>query len=559
MAKFSEEQLKKLAKIALVAELDDNFEAIEVINSLVYMPNLEMPAATDGKYIAVNDDFFNFTVEEMYFIINHEFLHIYFNHVDRFLGKLGLDNYITNVATDLIINEMLVNEGQKMVEGGITRSNEEKEIGKKILGRTSKEVYYEIKNHYLKKIEEKKQQEEEAKKNPPKMIDPPRKPISSGQKSGALPHPNAKYKYAPGDYVKLRNGKIAKVTTAGEPDPKTGTQKITIQEIDEAEISKLNFIGLEKLNFAAVIQVTNNDVTPYYAPEQNNQNKQNNSDNSDNSDNLDNLDNLGNSDNSDNSIDFEALKEILSEKAKEYLDKIEKEAKAVKQMQANKDLTDEEKQERENAIERLKEKVTAKKMQASTRETKELERGYTPPVVNWKILLQKFLGKHLKRAEKRNYNRPNYRYDDIYGDSGLILPSTKGYRMTPLINVYLDVSGSMMLDKIIDPVREELTKARKFFKLYQAKYYEFDNDIIEFDKKSFFSRSGANNAGTNIRKVIAHFVQDKKAELCVLITDAGDEFQKELDVINKPLLLITNNTKISTNNPKVTLVITDFK
>ena len=116
-----------------------------------------------------------------------------------------------------------------------------------------------------------------------------------------------------------------------------------------------------------------------------------------------------------------------------------------------------------------------------------------------------------------------------------------------------------MLDKIIDPVREELTKARKFFKLYQAKYYEFDNDIIEFDKKSFFSRSGANNAGTNIRKVIAHFVQDKKAELCVLITDAGDEFQKELDVINKPLLLITNNTKISTNNPKVTLVITDFK
>jgi hypothetical protein len=54
-------------------------------------------------------------------------------------------------------------------------------------------------------------------------------------------------------------------------------------------------------------------------------------------------------------------------------------------------------------------------------------------------------------------------------------------------------------------------------------------------------------------------MQDKRADLCILVTDGDDEFQKELDSVNKPLLLITNYKKISTNNPKVTLVITDFK
>ena len=87
MAKFSEEQLKKLARIALIAELEDNFETIEVLNSLVYDPSLPAPAATNGAYIAISDDFFKYTPDEMYFIINHEFLHIYFKHVERFLYK----------------------------------------------------------------------------------------------------------------------------------------------------------------------------------------------------------------------------------------------------------------------------------------------------------------------------------------------------------------------------------------------------------------------------------------------------------------------------------------
>jgi uncharacterized protein with von Willebrand factor type A (vWA) domain len=115
------------------------------------------------------------------------------------------------------------------------------------------------------------------------------------------------------------------------------------------------------------------------------------------------------------------------------------------------------------------------------------------------------------------------------------------------------------MSRIISSVREELNNAKRFFKQYKAKYHEFDTEVIEIDKKSFFSRSGAEGGGTDITKVISHYMQDNRADLCVLVTDAEDEFQKELNVVNKPLLLITNNTKISTNNPKVTVVITDFK
>lgn len=562
MAKLSEEQLKKLARIALIAELEDNFEALEVLNSLVYEPGYPAPAATDGTYITISDSFFEYTPEEMYFIINHEFLHIYFKHVERFLYK-GLDRYITNIATDLIINEMLVNEGQKMAEGGVTRFGIEKEINKKILGRTSKEVYNEIKDYLLKKMEEIKQQQEQAKNQPPKMIDPPREPVSPGQKSESVP--NSKYKYAPGDYVKdKKTGKVSRVITAGIPNSKTGIQRITLQEIDENEINNLNFNQSEKLNVATVIQATNDDVTPYYAPDQKDSqnqdsqaNKGDQQDQGDQSDQQESKESGNSSSLTDEQI-TKALEELLGkDKGEEYKDKIDKEAESVKKMDAKDGLTDEEKQEIEEAKERLKEKVASKKIQADQKENKEIERNYTPPVVDWKKILQKFLGRYLVRKEARNWRRPSNRYDGLFEGVEVILPSSRGYKTTPFINVYLDVSGSM--SGIIGLVREELFKAKRFFKQYKSKYYEFDTQIIEIDKKSFFQRSGAAGGGTDITKVLANYMQDQKADLGILVTDAGDEFQTELDIINKPLLLITNNKEISTNNPKVTLVITDFK
>lgn len=562
MAKLSEEQLKKLARIALIAELEDNFEALEVLNSLIYEPGYPAPAATDGTYITISDDFFNYTPEEMYFIINHEFLHIYFKHVERFLYK-GLDRYITNIATDLIINEMLVNEGQKMVEGGVTRFKIEKEINKKILGRTSKEVYNEIKDYLLKKMEKNRLQQEQAKNQPPEMIDPPREPVSSNQKSESSP--NSKYKYAPGDYVRdKKTGKVSRVITAGIPDSKTGVQKITLQEVDENEINNLNFNQSEKLNVATVIQATNDDVTPYYAPDQkdsqNQDSQANKGDQQDQKDqtNQEESKESGNSNNLPDEQITKALEELLGkDKGEEYKDKIDKEAESVKKMDAKDGLTDEEKQEIEKAKERLKEKVASKKIQANQKETKEIERNYTPPVVDWKKILQKFLGRYLIRKEARNWRRPTNRYDEIFGAGNVVLPSSRGYKTTPFINVYLDVSGSM--SGIIGLVREELFKAKRFFKQYKAKYHEFDTEIMEIDKKSFFQRSGAEGGGTDIRRVIAHYMQDKRADLCVLVTDAEDEFQTELDIINKPLLLITNNRRISTNNRKITLVITDFQ
>ena len=576
MAKFSEEQLKKLAKVEMIAELDDNFETIEVINSLVYRPAYPAPAATNGEYIIVSDAFFNYTPEEMYFILNHEFLHIYFKHVERFLFK-GLDRYITNIATDLIINEMLVTrEGQKMIENGVTRSSTEQQINKKILGRTSKEVYNEIKDYLLKEMEE-REAEEIIKQGPPKMVEPPKKPMSGpgqGSSSG-----NFKYKYAPGDYVKSKKtGKVSKVITAAEADPKTGIQKITLQEIDENEIANLNFNELEIINTAFVIPSTNDEVTPYYASNQKDQKDQKDKKDQKDSggqedqgdpgdpgdtDGSEESEVSGGSGDSSNLSDKEieeALDKIFGkDKGKEYKDKIDKEAESAKQMGAENNLTEEEKQQIIDGIQRLKEKIIAKKMQANKKENQEIERNYTPAVVDWKKILQRFLGRHLIRKEARNWRRPTNRYDEAFRGESIeaVLPSNRGYKVTPFINVYLDVSGSM--SSIIGLVREELTNAKRFFKQYKAKYHEFDTDIIEINKKSFFSRSGAQGGGTDIGKVITHYMQDKRADLCVLVTDADDEFQKELNVVNKPLLLITNNKKISTNNPKVTLVITDFK
>ena len=423
-------------------------------------------------------------------------------------------------------------------------------------------------------MEEKKQQQEQAKKNPPNMIDPPRKPISSGEKSQA--HPNAKYRYAPGDYVKnKKTGKVSKVISAGQPDAKSGIQKIAIQEIDENEIKDLNFTGLEEANSAAVIQVTNDDVKPYYAPDQYGGGNQDNQDDQDNQDNQDGQDDSDQSEESSGSGDSsnltdkqitEALEELVGkDKAKEYKDKIDKEAESVKQMDGKGDLTDEEKQEIADAIEKLKEKVTAKKIQANQKQTKEIERNYTPPVVDWKKLLQKFLGRYLVRKEVRNWRRPTNRYDEIFQGQGIeiVLPSNRGYKVTPFINVYLDVSLSMAHSQIIGPVREELNNAKRFFRQYKARYHEFDTEIFEIDKTSFFKRTGAEGGGTDIVKVLNHYMQDKKADLCVLLTDSDDNdnvaFEQTLAIVNKPLLLITNNKKISTNNPKVTVVITDFK
>lgn len=58
----------------------------------------------------INPDFFyNLGENEQLFIVCHEASHVIFNHIERTF-KYGLDPYISNIAQDIVINEMLVHE-----------------------------------------------------------------------------------------------------------------------------------------------------------------------------------------------------------------------------------------------------------------------------------------------------------------------------------------------------------------------------------------------------------------------------------------------------------------
>jgi len=458
-AKLSIEQLKKLAAVEIMAEVNDNFDILGVINKLVYRPNYKAPAATDDRVIIISDKLFNYPVPQIYFILNHEFDHIYYRHHNRFAGK-GIKHYIVNIATDLIINEILVNEGLEMASGGVTRYGVQKELNTRITGRNSEDVYDQI-------IEAMKKKENED-----------------------------KYK----------------------------------DKRDEEEQQK---------------QEQNDD-------NQEDDNDQNGDDQNDNDQNGDQEQNSGEGNSEEQEIEKQLDRILGKGNGKQYKEEIDNQEDSIKQSDGE-PLDEEEKQK----IEAIKERIAAKRGSANRRDREELERGYKPPQIDWKSMLKRFLGRYLKRAEVRNYNRPTRRYDDVLQTSRVILPSMKGYVTTPKINVYLDISGSM--SGIIENVREILKEAKRYFKQYSSKYYEFDMQIYELSKSEFFDKSGAYGGGTDIKRVLTHYNQDSKADLGILITDAEDNFIDMLNAIEKPTLLLTNNKTLTTKNPKVTLVTTNFE
>ena len=121
------------------------------------------------------------------------------------------------------------------------------------------------------------------------------------------------------------------------------------------------------------------------------------------------------------------------------------------------------------AEEAIKERVLTKEGMAGKGRASESDRNYKPPEIDWKNMLKRFLGRYLKRKTKRNVRRPSNRYDEIFKNSNVFIPSNKGYVETPKINVYLDISGSM--HGIISNVRSILEEAKRYFKQYKGKYY----------------------------------------------------------------------------------------
>lgn len=482
MSKLSTEQLKKLAAVEMIAEVNDNFDIISVINNLTYIPTAPAPAFTDGKSVYISDSLFQWTPKQIYFVLNHEFDHIYYRHHNRFVIS-KLNRYVINVATDLIINEILEKEGMDLPDGVIKRRELEKLLGRKIKGKTSEEVFKEL----LKIAEEKKKELEEEKEK--------QKQEQEQQDENQSEDPDGQ-----GDQTDENQ-------ESGENEPQKSGSQSKEKESDDFD---------------------------------NQETDENNSQESE-----------------EGSGDEEDINDILDkilgkDKGKEYREEIDKEAASVAQAQSQPQKDEEEKEK----LEKIKERVEAKQGMATGQDKAELERNYTPPVIDWKKMLRRFLGRYLKRREMRNPMRPTTRYDDVFVNSKVLIPSNRGYVETPFINVYLDVSGSM--SDIIQNVRTILADAKRYFKQYSGKYYEFDTQLYEFKREDFYKNKGT-RGGTNITKVLTHYAQDRKADLGILITDAQDEFSQTLDSIQKPTLILTNNKTLKTNNKKVTVVVTNFE
>jgi len=107
--------LSKTEKLIRVAVIEGNLTMAKLIRLLQPMDG--GLAATDGNAIYVSDKFWELPLDQQYFIVNHEFLHIILNHVERSKGK---DKYIYNLAGDVIVNDLLCKRGRRMPKGAIT-------------------------------------------------------------------------------------------------------------------------------------------------------------------------------------------------------------------------------------------------------------------------------------------------------------------------------------------------------------------------------------------------------------------------------------------------------
>jgi len=90
---------------------------VDMMNTPIIPSNVVETAATDGKNIVYSPIFFNgLTNSQKQFIIAHEVLHIAFNHILRSKDR---NPKLWNIATDAVINQILIHEQLPIVEGGV--------------------------------------------------------------------------------------------------------------------------------------------------------------------------------------------------------------------------------------------------------------------------------------------------------------------------------------------------------------------------------------------------------------------------------------------------------
>lgn len=77
----------------------------------------ERTAATDGEHVYYNPTFvMSLNEDEQLFLFAHEICHIAFNHVFRCENRIVK---LWNIATDAVINALLVNDGLPLIKGGV--------------------------------------------------------------------------------------------------------------------------------------------------------------------------------------------------------------------------------------------------------------------------------------------------------------------------------------------------------------------------------------------------------------------------------------------------------
>ena len=101
-------------------------------------------AATDGEVVYYAPKFFDtLTNDQRVFCYAHEVMHVAFNHILRSRDR---NPQIWNIATDAVINQMLMGENLPMIDGGVNMAD--------AIGRSAEEMYEKL-------LEQQKNQEQQ--------------------------------------------------------------------------------------------------------------------------------------------------------------------------------------------------------------------------------------------------------------------------------------------------------------------------------------------------------------------------------------------------------------
>lgn len=88
-----------------------------IANTQIVLNNNLPTAATDGSKIFYNEEFISsLSNDEQIFVFAHEICHIAFEHIKRSKGK---NIKVWNIATDSVINALLMKDGLPIIKGGV--------------------------------------------------------------------------------------------------------------------------------------------------------------------------------------------------------------------------------------------------------------------------------------------------------------------------------------------------------------------------------------------------------------------------------------------------------